>query len=50
MPRTMIDADMKAANALDVLDDEFLAKLTRRFGVSNQAMVLRLTNLGYVEQ
>ncbi len=50
MPRTMIDADMNAAKALDVLDDEFLSKLSRRFGVSSQAMVLRLTNLGYVEQ
>lgn len=50
MPRTIVDADMKAAHALDVLDDEFLTRLSRRYGVSSQAMVLRLTNLGYVEQ
>lgn len=49
MPRAMVDADMKAAHALDVLDDEFLTKLSRKYGVSSQAMVLRLTNLGYVE-
>jgi Zn-dependent peptidase ImmA (M78 family) len=50
MPRPMVDADMKAAEVVDLLDEAFLTTLSRKFGVSSQAMVLRLTNLGYVEQ
>jgi Zn-dependent peptidase ImmA (M78 family) len=50
MPRHMIDADMRKEANLDILDDSFIDNLARRYGVSAQAMTLRLTNLGYVEQ
>jgi Zn-dependent peptidase ImmA (M78 family) len=50
MPRAMVDSDLKAPDPVDVLDDEFVARLARRYGVSTQAMTLRLNNLGYVEQ
>lgn len=50
MPQLMVEKDMRSATGLEVLDDDFLATLARRYGVSAQAMILRLTNLGYVEQ
>jgi Zn-dependent peptidase ImmA (M78 family) len=50
MPKAMVEADMQGATGVDVLDEDFVSKVARRYGVSSQAMVLRLTNLGYVEQ
>ena len=50
IPGSILQREMLRAEALDVLDDDFLMKLGRRFGVSTQAMMLRLTNLGYVDQ
>lgn len=50
MPGSMVSSDLAAMVTSDVLDDDSLAKLSRKYGVSTQAMVLRLTNLGYVEQ
>jgi Zn-dependent peptidase ImmA (M78 family) len=34
---------------LDLLDDRDLLELARKYGVSTQALVNRLKNLGYME-
>lgn len=50
IPRSLVEREMRRAKSVDVLDDDFLGNLARKFGVSNQAMMLRLTNLGYIDQ
>jgi hypothetical protein len=38
------------AEFVDLLDDTFLRELSRKYGVSTQALVNRLKNLGYLQQ
>lgn len=48
MPRSFIAKDMLNAD-VDLVDDDFVDKLSSHYGVSNQALVFRLANLGYVK-
>lgn len=48
MPAAFLERDLKG-KSLDLLaDDSFLEKLAKRYGVSLQALTIRLSNLGYI--
>jgi Zn-dependent peptidase ImmA (M78 family) len=50
MPRDFIKNDLASEDDVDLLDDEFLRNLARKYGVSTQALVNRLKNLGYIQE
>jgi Zn-dependent peptidase ImmA (M78 family) len=50
LPREMLHEDMQTLKSVDVLDDDELIRFARRYNVSVQALVLRLTRLGYIEE
>jgi len=50
MPREFLEADLAKEDFVDLLDDEFLHGLSRKYGVSTQALVNRLKNLGYIQE
>jgi Zn-dependent peptidase ImmA (M78 family) len=50
MPRMMVAQDMHQNDVVDILDDHFFSELAQRYSVSTQALLLRLVNLGYIEQ
>lgn len=49
MPEAFLEADLAELDYLDLLDDSDLLDLARKYGVSTQALVNRLKNLGYME-
>lgn len=50
MPSGLIAQDMAHFGGTDILDEEQILRLARRYRVSAQALLLRVTNLGYVDQ
>jgi len=48
MPRHFLERDLKGEEYVNLLDDDFLSGLSRKYGVSTQALVNRLKNLGYI--
>jgi Zn-dependent peptidase ImmA (M78 family) len=48
MPLNFLDHDLKQVGALDLQDEEKVSQLAQVYRVSNQAMAVRLTNLGYL--
>jgi Zn-dependent peptidase ImmA (M78 family) len=51
MPEEFLEADIAGQDYFDLLDDDgFLVDLARKYGVSTQALVNRLKNLGYIEE
>lgn len=50
MPKTFLESDLRQQEYVDLLDDEFLRELARKYGVSSQALVNRLKNLGYIQE
>jgi Zn-dependent peptidase ImmA (M78 family) len=50
MPKEFLEADLAAEDDVDLLDDDFLRNLARKYGVSTQALVNRLKNLGYIQE
>jgi len=50
MPREFLESDLAGEDSVDLLEDEFLRDLARRYGVSAQALVNRLKNLGYIQE
>ena len=50
LPREFLARDLHEVPAVDILDDEFVRDLAKRYNVSAQALMLRLCNLGYVDQ
>jgi Zn-dependent peptidase ImmA (M78 family) len=50
MPRKFLEADLAKKDFVDLLDDEFLHGVSRKYGVSTQALVNRLKNLGYIQE
>ena len=50
MPKAFLEADLEKEVYVDLLDDEFLHGLSRKYGVSTQALVNRLKNLGYIQE
>ena len=47
MPREFIEEDLSGETDIDLLDDDFLRVLAKKYGVSTQALMNRLKNLGY---
>jgi len=47
MPAPMLRDDMKAFDHDGVIPDDFLLELTERYGVSMQALIIRLNTLNY---
>src|SRR3984893_7027392 len=50
MPREFLENDLAGEDYVDLLDDAFLRGLGRKYGVSTQALVNRLKNLGYIQE
>ncbi len=50
MPRILLAQDLEQTDAVDILDDQFFNQFAHRYNVSAQALLLRLINLGYIEQ
>lgn len=48
MPETFLEQDIIDLEESNLLDEEVLAPLAHKYGVSSQALVFRLVNLGYV--
>jgi len=48
MPRRFIERDLRDLGSIDINDDETIAELAQRYGVSLQALAIRLTALGYL--
>lgn len=49
MPRHFLERDLEQEHWVNLLDDGFLSDLARKYGVSAQALVNRLKNLGYIK-
>jgi Zn-dependent peptidase ImmA (M78 family) len=50
MPKEFIKADLANEEYVDLLDSGFLRDLAGKYGVSTQALVNRLKNLGYIQE
>ena len=50
MPKHFLEEDLETEEYFDLLDDDFLSDLSRKYGVSTQALVNRLKNLGYIQE
>ncbi len=50
MPRQFLAKDLESKEYVDLLDDTFLYKLARKYGVSTQALMNRLKNVGYIQE
>ncbi len=50
MPRDFVRVDLENSEYIDFLDDELIGTLARKYGVSTQALVNRLKNLGYIQE
>lgn len=50
MPREFLEADLAKEESLDLLDDVLLQTLAKKYGVSTQALMNRLKNLGYLQE
>lgn len=50
MPKRFLEDDLQQKEFVDLLDDDFLSNLARKYGVSSQALVNRLKNLGYIQE
>jgi len=48
MPEEFLSHDINAFGGVDVLDEEQVRRLAKRYGVSEQAMTIRLTTLGFL--
>jgi Zn-dependent peptidase ImmA (M78 family) len=48
MPQRFLKEDLKDFGKLDLLDDQKMESLAAKYGVSNQAMAVRLNYLGYL--
>lgn len=50
MPKEFLETDLEEEDYVDILNDSFLRNLARKYGVSTQALVNRLKNLGYIQE
>jgi Zn-dependent peptidase ImmA (M78 family) len=50
MPKEFLERDLADQESIDLFDDGFLRDLSRKYGVSTQALVNRLKNLGYIQE
>jgi Zn-dependent peptidase ImmA (M78 family) len=50
MPEVFLHRDLVQLEMFDVEDEDSVRRLARRYGVSTQALLIRLTSLGYIQQ
>jgi len=50
MPKEFIEADLASEEYIDLLGGIFLRELAAKYGVSTQALMNRLKNLGYIQE
>lgn len=50
MPRAFLEADLSGQEYVDLLDDDSLRELAHKYGVSTQALAIRLKSLGYIQE
>lgn len=50
MPKDFLETDLANEQYVDLLDEGFLQRLARKYGVSTQALLNRLKNLGYIQE
>jgi Zn-dependent peptidase ImmA (M78 family) len=50
MPKRFLEADLQNEEFINVLDGDSLSELARTYGVSTQALVIRLKNLDYIPE
>lgn len=50
MPKKFLALDLEGEDYVDLLDGKFIHSLARKYGVSIQALVNRLKNLGYIKE
>lgn len=50
MPRGFIERDLQGVSVIDIDDEDFVRAFARRYQVSTQAFLLRLTNLGFINE
>jgi Zn-dependent peptidase ImmA (M78 family) len=50
MPREFLERDLEGQDSVDLLDDDMLRDLARKYGVSTQALAIRLKSLGYIQE
>lgn len=48
MPAGLLSTDLQDRTQIDIVDEAFLQELAQRYQVSQQAMMFRLANLGYM--
>jgi Zn-dependent peptidase ImmA (M78 family) len=48
MPTSFLKRDLKLGTSVDLLDDEIVAKLAKRYGVSTQALLIKLSRMNYM--
>lgn len=49
MPREFLERDLEKKEYFDLLDDDSIRELARKYGVSTQALAIRLKTLGYLQ-
>lgn len=50
MPKRFLEEDLQNEEYIDLFGDQFLPEIARKYGVSSQALVNRLKNLGYIPE
>jgi Zn-dependent peptidase ImmA (M78 family) len=50
MPKRFLGEDLQNEEYVDLFGDNFLVGISRKYGVSTQALVNRLKNLGYIPE
>lgn len=50
MPRSFIERDLENEESVDLIDDELIYSMARKYKVSAQAFAIRLKTLGYIHE
>ncbi len=48
MPTPFLERDLKVGTSVDVLDDDMIARLAKKYGVSTQSLLIKLSRMGYI--
>jgi len=48
MPTSFLERDLKVGDTFDVLDDDKIGELAKKYGVSTQALLIKLSRMGYL--
>ena len=50
MPRSFIERDLENEESVDLIDDDLIQSMARKYKVSAQAFAIRLKTLGYIQE